>query len=319
MWNPGQVDGAIQRGEEWLENNKQTFLSETDTGIQFKDNFADLLILELSKRWDYVDLRIPEYRWNYFAIKPVIVPPDYPNDNDTNAVAFSILRPTEARAKIFIDEILACKDADGIVQVHLDPNRPRKAPEVTANILSLFYLYNRGHEVQESLAYLEKALALDEYEESRYYFLPEPLFFYTWRFLCIASGSKGLETIDMKRLPRGLHTLRRHLIRRVKDRIGAERENGLCPAIRLLICQSLGIENEADVGILLDLQKSDGCFGKAWYVRYGSNGIRISHEAFAVVIGVVALQRLRWQANGVKGGKGLGGYLQQIRQWLPPF
>lgn len=45
------MDEAIRRSEEWLEKNKQTFLSETDTGIQFKDNFADLLILELSNRW----------------------------------------------------------------------------------------------------------------------------------------------------------------------------------------------------------------------------------------------------------------------------
>ena len=51
------------------------------------------------------------------VVKPVIVPEDYPNDNDTNAVAFSILRPTDSRAKVFIDEILACKNSDGIVQV----------------------------------------------------------------------------------------------------------------------------------------------------------------------------------------------------------
>ncbi|KAF2159810.1 hypothetical protein M409DRAFT_29808 [Zasmidium cellare ATCC 36951] len=223
MWSPGKVDEAIRRGEEWLEQNKQSFLSETDTGIQFKDNFADLLILELSNRWynlrDYVDLRIPERRWNYFAVKPVIVPPDYPNDNDTNAVAFSILRPTDSRVKELIDEILACKNSDGIVQVHLDPDRPRIAPEVSANILSLFYSYGRGHEVQESVKYLEKALAPDEYEESRYYFLPEPLFFYTWRLLCLASGSTALETVDEQRLPKELWALREHLVRRVKARI----------------------------------------------------------------------------------------------------
>ena len=82
----GPLDDAIRRGEEWLDSNKQNFISETEVGISFKDNFADLLILELSKRWyvssyrcklstgysqgisrDYVDLRIPDGRWNYFA------------------------------------------------------------------------------------------------------------------------------------------------------------------------------------------------------------------------------------------------------------
>lgn len=51
MLRLSSVDEAIFKAEEWLENNKQKFMSETETGIAFKDNFADLLILELSKRW----------------------------------------------------------------------------------------------------------------------------------------------------------------------------------------------------------------------------------------------------------------------------
>ena len=42
---------SIGKAQSWLEENKQTFLAETDTGITFKDNFVSLLILELSKRW----------------------------------------------------------------------------------------------------------------------------------------------------------------------------------------------------------------------------------------------------------------------------
>lgn len=51
MSNLANVDDALCKGEQWLETNKKTFLSETENGISFKDNFADLLILELSKRW----------------------------------------------------------------------------------------------------------------------------------------------------------------------------------------------------------------------------------------------------------------------------
>ena len=142
-------------------------------------------------------------------------------------------------------------------------------------------------------------MALEEYLESRYYFLPEPLFFYTWRLLCIASGS-ALETIDNQRLPKELHTLRDHLIRRVSARLGTAKDNALCPAVRILICHSLGIKNDVDVQVLLDLQEDDGSFGKAWYVRYGSNGIRISHRAFAVVVAIVALRRLKQHMVGMK-------------------
>lgn len=51
MLNLANVDDALYKGEEWLETNKKTFLSETETGVLFKDNFADLLLLELSNRW----------------------------------------------------------------------------------------------------------------------------------------------------------------------------------------------------------------------------------------------------------------------------
>lgn len=237
-----------------------------------------------------------------------------------------------------IDEILACKNAEGIVQVytlsriswctaltdyevHLDPNRPRIAPEVSANILSLFYSFDRGHEVQESLSYLQKAMALEEYQESRYYFLPEPLFYYTWRLLCIASGS-AVGKVNDHRLPKELHTLKDHLIRRVTARLGTAKDNVLCPAIRLLICHSMGIKNDVDVQVLVDLQEEDGSFGNAWYVRYGSNGIRISHRAFGVVVASVALRRVKEYmvgentvvAHGVNGKTAVNGHMSRKRR-----
>jgi hypothetical protein len=45
------LDATIRKGEQWLESNKQTFIAETEVGISFQDNFADLLILQLSNRW----------------------------------------------------------------------------------------------------------------------------------------------------------------------------------------------------------------------------------------------------------------------------
>jgi hypothetical protein len=51
MLQLANIDEVLRKGEEWLETNKKTFFSETDTGVSFKDNFADLLLLELSNRW----------------------------------------------------------------------------------------------------------------------------------------------------------------------------------------------------------------------------------------------------------------------------
>ena len=36
----GALDDAIRRCEEWLDSNKKNFISETEVGISFEDNFA---------------------------------------------------------------------------------------------------------------------------------------------------------------------------------------------------------------------------------------------------------------------------------------
>ena len=42
---------AVIKGQRWLEKNKKTWISETENGYTFKDNFAELLMLEFSGRW----------------------------------------------------------------------------------------------------------------------------------------------------------------------------------------------------------------------------------------------------------------------------
>lgn len=191
-----------------------------------------------------------------------------------------------------MDEMLRCENKDGVIQVHLDLNRPRVAPEVSANILTLFYTFGRGHEVQASLRYLQAALEETEYEESRYYFMPEPLFYYVWRLIRVAaSPSCPVGSLAKASMPKELQRLRERLITRVQARIGAETDNALCAAIRLLISRDLGLENYADLQTLLSLQDDDGSFGPGWYVRYGSCGIKISHRAFACVMAMEALRR----------------------------
>lgn len=42
---------AIARGQQWLDQNKRTWESKTENGYSFKDNFAELLMLEVTGRW----------------------------------------------------------------------------------------------------------------------------------------------------------------------------------------------------------------------------------------------------------------------------
>jgi hypothetical protein len=42
---------AIEKGQAWLEKNAKTMMAETDTGLEFKDNFLEFLILEATGNW----------------------------------------------------------------------------------------------------------------------------------------------------------------------------------------------------------------------------------------------------------------------------
>ena len=119
--------------------------------------------------------------------------------------------------------------------------------------------------------------------------MPEPLFFFVLRLLRAASSTSSRHILAAD-LPDELHPIRDRLIARVKARIGQGIENALCPAIRLLVCQGLGLQNDADLQALLALQEDDGSFGPGWYVRYGSSGIKIQHQGFACVMAVEALK-----------------------------
>jgi hypothetical protein len=42
---------AVKKGDAWLHQNARTMEAETDTGLKFKDNFLELLILEATGNW----------------------------------------------------------------------------------------------------------------------------------------------------------------------------------------------------------------------------------------------------------------------------
>lgn len=42
---------CLSRGQKYLDRNARHWLAETDTGITFKDNFMELLMLEATGNW----------------------------------------------------------------------------------------------------------------------------------------------------------------------------------------------------------------------------------------------------------------------------
>lgn len=76
-------------------------------------------------------------------------------------------------------------------------------------------------------------MALLGNEESRYYFVPKPLLYYTWRFICAVSGSP-VSVIDAERELEELQALKEHLVRRSRAHASARERITRC--VRLHDC-----------------------------------------------------------------------------------
>src|SRR5690606_21745609 len=109
-----------------------------------------------------------------------------------------------------------------------------------------------------------------------------------------------------------LKPLRKSLVARVRERIGVlDTQDALAPAIRLLICETLDIPNDPDLNLVLGFQDEFGGFGKGWYVRYGSCGVKIGHIGFVACIAVEAL------AARLRNSHGTGNLDSEYKRMMP--
>ncbi|KAF2748684.1 hypothetical protein M011DRAFT_374562, partial [Sporormia fimetaria CBS 119925] len=267
---------AIKKGETWLAQNAKTFQAETDTGLSFKDNFVEFLILEATGNWNLIDLPIPEGKWNYFGGKAVITTDPYPEDIDTSCIANTVMKPTPARAHKLLDEILACENEDGIIPLYFDVSRPRVCIEVCANVCTFFYTYGRGSDVRKTFDLVYATLKKRDFGVKRYYFTPEPLLYYVCR---LVNSSKAPELENLKAM----------LKECVSERLGVE-GNSVCLAIRIFLCVKLGIpHSKKDLERLVAMQEEDGSFGVGWYYNFGRSGVKIGHRGLTAALAVEAL------------------------------
>lgn len=316
--NPTVLLASAQKGQSWLSRNAHTFVSEAETGIAWKDNFLEALLLEVTGNWNLVDLRIPAGKWNYFRGKPCTLTTDpYPDDIDTQCILGTIMKSTDTKAHALMDEIRTNPTVDGVVPVYFGSSRIRICPEVSANVCCMFYTYGRGHEVQPSFDYVLKTLQDRTWHLSRYYPQPEPLFWYVFR-LCgtterqsdsVTTGpdlDAGVSTLDLELdssnkkndvpadfdASTNIRALLSFLLPAVAQRIGRDAlDNPVCLAIRLLICEHYGIPNEADMEALLRLQDDDGKWNQGWIYAFGRSKIRIQNVGLTTGMAVEAVKR----------------------------
>ncbi|RDW78943.1 uncharacterized protein DSM5745_05795 [Aspergillus mulundensis] len=284
---------TVKRGHEFLRANAGRLDSITNTGVTIRDNFTQLLILEVTGDRDLIYLEEHPRTWNFFIGQSLLTTTAYPDDFDTTCAALTVLKPDRQTACSVLDELASHVNDDGIILTYFDRSRPRIDPVVCVNVLRAFYEHGRGHELQPSLHWVHEVLKTRAYVDgTRYYPTAEAFLYFVARLLqCTQEALLQREFSDLLR-------------QRVKERIGKPGD-ALCLAMRLLACQYVGVpaaDAERDVASLRAMQDADGGWEPGCVYRYGKTDIRIGSRGLATALAVKALSQAEDAGRAGRGG-----------------
>jgi len=143
--------------------------SFTDSGLVCEENFAPLMILELTGDESLVQLSHLPRTWNFLRGQPLFHE-TFPDDLDQTALALSILKTDPDVLSDVMDAMLEWRNDDGILLTYFDQTRARGDHVVNVNILTLFYAHGFGRELDEALAWVREVLLRRQHlKGSRYY------------------------------------------------------------------------------------------------------------------------------------------------------
>lgn len=208
------------------------------------------------------------------------------------------IRRDRAIALSVINEMLQYTDKDGIIQVtttsswvcfpsfdplfvpqtYFDHRRPRFDPVVCVNVLNLFYTYGRGSDLSRTLHWVYEVLYNRAYLDGTRYYESAECFLYFLSRLLTSSDNPELQSL-----------LRPLLKERVQERIGAEAD-ALSLAMRILVCDFVGLRNEVDLRTLLPLQCEDGGWEIGWIYKYGQSGLKIGNRGLTTALAIKAIK-----------------------------
>ena len=181
---------------------------------------------------------------------------------------------------MYFPSSLVLSRSNCIIQTYFDHQRPRFDPIVCVNALSLFYTYGRGHELHRTLHWVRDVLFNRAYLEGTRYYQTAECFLYVVSRLLTNCGDADL------------HAMLKSLLKeRVKERIGAEGDS-LALAMRILVCDLMGIRNDVDSRALLRLQCEDGGWEIGWIYKFPSSGIRIGNRGLATALAIKAIETM---------------------------
>ncbi|KAL4951902.1 HAD-like protein [Aspergillus filifer] len=215
-------------------------------GHSIDENYAQLLTLEATEDPALVDLIRPPRLWNFFSGKPKFTSQVYPDDMDTTALALGILDYEPVLAHSIIDEMLSYVNEDGLILTYADKTRPRVDEVIAVNVLVALHKHGRYYELPQTMDWVQSILFNRTYiHGTRHYPSSEWFFYYVSRLLTYSKDPSIKEKLE--------GPLRTRLI----ERVGTEGD-AFCLGMRLLACQSLGIENRVDSERRAGMQMVDG-------------------------------------------------------------
>ncbi|KAK7437470.1 hypothetical protein VKT23_018541 [Stygiomarasmius scandens] len=275
------LGNPVDRARSYLEKNAGRLNTITSTGVTFMENFSQLLIYEVMSNRNLVNLAPGEnhYIRNFFQGRErILTDIDYPDDLDTVSLSLTIMAPPEDVVQSVMDEMLEYQSPDGIIMTYFDSTRLHFDPVVCVNVLNLFYLHGQGHKLPQTLEWVHCVLKTRAYlDGTRYYASAEIFLFFLMRFL--------------KNVPDGkIHNMLIPVFKeRIQELIGSQGDPALY-AMRVLICDYLGIHNHMDLKELLRLQCEDGSWETGWLYRYGKTGILIGNCGLTTALALKAVE-----------------------------
>ncbi|KAL3471105.1 HAD-like protein [Aspergillus californicus] len=309
------VQSAIPRAEAYLKANRGNHHCTVEGhDCTLKDNFAQLLIWEITHDPDIVYLKWPSGKlhpssdtasepsddsapdfvrtdvrnglWNYFYEDPILTTKEFPADADTTSTAYLAL-PTEylsevADVHLVLDAMASNRDADGIMQTYFCTDRPRTSPEVCVNIIRAFYRFGRGSDprIRETEDWVIRCLETRAcLYGNRVYSTPETFLYFTAR-LYVECGEGRLKS--------RLHGIQDALYEQLNTTT-----NPLSLALRVASCQTIGINRAfyaQDLRRLAVLQEQDGGFPAGHFCRMGRTGAKIGNRGLTTALAVKILR-----------------------------
>jgi len=150
---------------------------------------------------------------------------------------------------------------------------------VCVNVLTLFYENGRGHELPETLDWVEQVLINRAYISGTYYYVSADhfLFFLSRLLQNSAEIRQRLEPVFKDR---------------VMERFGAEADS-LSLAARIIAGTVVGLVDDRDLKTLLSMQCEDGSWGNSWFYHYGLSRIRIRNDGVTTALSIQAIQQVQ--------------------------